>query len=316
MYCISADKAKSLGIPNDDASPPVAARDGAVSQQQQQQQQQQEKRASDAAASEAKQSRAAAEAAMGEKMLLGWTMLAEECPTAGCCFPLMRDRSRNTTCVACGGNGVAAASTATTNDTPRDTPHQEGTDSADSQFADPPAEAAPASTVIAPPPPLAAPTGHSKGATKKAEPEPVMSEEEFATVRKKRDALSASLGRYMLQGWSLLDQMCPREGCEPGTPLLKNRSTGTFFCAGCDTRMREGEAGGLVVESDSTKAEAEAAGSTTAASLSLKRDSSGERNRSAAGGGDVLSVPSATIKDKTMQVYFYLYMRRSIHVCV
>lgn len=235
---------------------------------------------------------------MGEKLLLGWTMLAEECPTAGCCFPLMRDRSRNTTCVACGGNGIAetATPTASAADIPRDTPrqHVHHTDSS-SQFADPPAVAAPASTVTAPPP--AAPTAHSSSTTE--EPEPVISAEEFAAVRKKRDAVSASLGRYMLQGWALLDRMCPREGCEPGTPLLKNRSTNTFYCAGCDTRMREGETGELMEESTETS------GST--AGLSLKRDSSGERNQSlAAKGGDVSSVPSVPAKDTSTQVCMHV----------
>lgn len=277
MYCISADKAKSLGTPNGNASASAAAGDGSVPSSSSTVPEQQQASVTGA---EAKPSRAAAEAAMGEKLLQGWTMLAQECPTTGCCFPLMRDRSRNTTCVACGGNGVSAT----------DTPHEEDVDG-DGQFADPPAVAAPASTVSAPPPP-AAPTMHSNDAAE--EPAPVISEEEFAAVRKKRDALSASLGRYMLQGWSLLDRMCPREGCEPGTPLLKNRNTSTFYCAGCDTRMCEGEAGGLVVEST------EASSST--AGLSLKRDSSGERNRNVslmAKEGAVLSVPT---KAEPMQV--------------
>eukprot|EP00903_Cladosiphon_okamuranus_P010348 g9791.t1 len=291
MYCIWADEARSLGIPNDNASALAVAGDGAVPQQQQQQQQQQQHQASAAsAAAQARHSRAAAEAAMGEKLLLGWTMLAQECPTAGCCFPLMRDRSKNTTCVACGGNGVAATATATPTTTATDT---EG--DSNSQFADPPAKAAPTSTVIAPPP--AAPTTNSSNATE-PEQQPVKSEEEFAAVRKKRDTLSASLGRYMLQGWSLLDRMCPREGCEPGTPLLRNRSTDTFYCAGCDTRMREGEAGGLVAESISTEASA----GSTPAGVSLKRDSSGERNRSGAKGGSVSSAPSVPTKDTPMQV--------------
>ena len=291
MYCISADKAKSLGTPNGNANPPAAAGGGAIPEHQQATAA--TAAAGAAAAAEARQSRAAAEGAMGEKLLLGWTMLAQECPTAGCCFPLMRDRSRKITCVACGGNGVAAA-TATATATRRDTPNEEDT-AGNSQFADPPAEAAPASTVIAPP--LAAPTARSNDTTE--EPEPVIPEEEFAAVRKKRDALSASLGRFMLQGWSLLDRMCPRDGCEPGTPLLKKRSTSTFYCAACDTRMREGETGDLVVESP--KESTEAAGATTAG-LSLKRNSSGERHQNVALVAKGREMPSVLTKDKPTQV--------------
>lgn len=296
MYCISAEKAKSLGSLNGSASASAAAGGGAVPEQQ---------RVS-APGAEARRSRAAAEAAMGDKLLQGWTMLAQECPTAGCCFPLLRDRSRNTTCVACGGDGVAATWTSTSTDTPRETPHQEDTES-NGQFADPPAVTAPSSTVNAPPPaapasapaptPTPTPAPHSNDATE--EPEPVISEQEFAAVRKKRDALSASLGRYMLQGWSLLDKMCPRKGCEPGTPLLKNRSTNTFYCAGCDARMRDGETGDLIVEST------EASGSTAGLSLSLKRDSSGERSRNVpltAKGADVPSASSVHSEAKPMQV--------------
>ncbi len=197
---------------------------------------------------------------MGEKLLQGWTMLARECPTAGCCFPLMRDRRRNTICVACGSDGSPAAAPPTAAAAPA---------AAAGPDVDPPAVAAPASTVSTPPP--AAPTarGSSGGGGASEDPEPVVSEEEFAAVRKRRDALSASLGRYMLQGWSLLDRACPREGCEPGTPLLKDRSTGTFFCAGCDTRMREGEGGGLVAE-----AAGEAPGGAGGSSLKRSRDAS------------------------------------------
>eukprot|EP00752_Nemacystus_decipiens_P010302 g9178.t1 len=288
MYCISADKAKSLGVSNGKASAPAAAGYGAAREQQQ------ASAPAPAPAEARQQSRAAAEAAMGEKLLLGWTMLAQECPTAGCCFPLMRDRSSNTTCVACGGNGVAAATSLATA-APRDTPHEGGTDT-NSQFADRPAEATTASTTVIVPPPAPPAAQGSDNTT--GEPEPMLSKEEFAAARKKRDALSAALGRYMLQGWSLSDRTCPRRGCEPGTPLLKNRGTGTFYCAACDTRMREGETGGLLAESttESTKA----AGSTTG--LPLKRASSGERNRSVpvvAQGGDV---PSAPTKEKPMQV--------------
>lgn len=301
MYCISADKAKSLGAPNGEAGAPAAVGEELVSASISRSsnrsadstpantgralrtvpEQQPPTAAPVAAPAVKKKSRAAAEAVMGERLLQGWAMLAEECPNAGCCFPLMRDRSRKTTCVACGSNGVAAAAVTPPPAAAAAAPAAPagvatGTNDlgANSQFADAPAPVAPSSTVsdrspVAPTVPSN--SNNSSSSVAGGEPELMIPEEDFAAVRKKRDALSASLGRYMLQGWSLLDKMCPREGCEPGTPLLKNRSTAVFYCAGCDTRMREGEGGSLVEEP------AEASGSTVG--LSLKRNSSGERSQ-------------------------------------
>lgn len=224
---------------------------------------------------------------MSEKLLQGWTMLAEECPTPGCCFPLMRDRNRKTMCVACGGDGVAGRT-----DTAAASDHRDAqtTDSnhADDQFADPPSAAT--SAVSAGPPTSPPPDVH--GMTE--QPEPMVSDEDFASVRKKRDALSAALGRYMLQGWSLLDTMCPRDGCEPGTPLLKNRTTGTFYCAGCDVRMREDGAGGLVEEPSE--------GSRSIAGVSLKRDRSGERSQRAPMAGEERADLPVPTEAELMQV--------------
>lgn len=173
-------------------------------------------------------SRAAAEARMGEKLLLGWAMLAEACPNAGCCFPLMRDRDQNTVCVACEGKNIIAA---------------------------------PTSSV---PAPVSATTTLGRDDLE-ADEQALMAPDKFAAAVKKRDGLSAALGRYMLQGWSLLDKTCPREECSPGTPLLKNRTSSTLYCAACDTRMSEDEGGALVME---TKV-----GSPPA--LPAKRDSAG-----------------------------------------
>ncbi|CAN0184345.1 unnamed protein product [Ectocarpus fasciculatus] len=265
MYCITPEEAKSLGGPT--RTSPAGAGEGRTTKAQDalgsdsaatgvvrglsRGQQRQQPRA--APGQTKQQSRAAAEAAMGEKLLQGWTMLAEECQTAGCCFPLMRDRGKVTRCVACDGNAAAAAKSAVDDHVVA------------GQFEDPASATAPASTVSAPKPP-------ADSSSTAARTEPMMSEEQFAAVRKKRNALSASLGRYMLQGWSLSDQTCPRECCEPGTPLLKDRSTGVFYCASCDTRGTcEGEAGGLVEEPST------ASGAT--AGLPLKRDRSGERSR-------------------------------------
>ena len=75
----------------------------------------------------------------------------------------------------------------------------------------------------------------------------------------------------MLQGWSLLDTTCPRQDCEPGTPLLKDLNSGTVYCAGCDTRTRDGEKGASAVE----------ATARSTAALPVKRDSTGESRNTA-----------------------------------
>lgn len=173
-------------------------------------------------------SRTAAEARMGEKLLLGWTMLAEVCPTSRCCFPLMLDRDRNAVCVACEGKSVVAASISSV---PASVPATPAVGNDDME----------------------------------ADEQALMAPDEFEAAVKKRDGLSAALGRYMLQGWSLLDKTCPREDCSPGTPLLRDRTSGTLYCAACDTRVSEDEGGALVMESKVASSPA----------LPVKRDSAG-----------------------------------------
>ena len=190
--------------------------------------------------------RAAAEARMGEKLLLGWTMLADACPTSGCFFPLMLDPKRNTICVACGGRDAAEA--VASNSAP-----VENTATL----------RAPSSSV--PAPATAAPVLDESET--EADGRPLMSCEEFKAAAKKRDDLGAVLGRYMLKGWSLLDRTCPREECKPGSPLLKDPTSGTLYCAACDTRMSEGGGHNEIVLMGST--------ALCSSALPGKRDSAG-----------------------------------------
>lgn len=248
MYCITANKARLLSLSNGE----VPARPDAVGSLRNNT----DWKSSSAAREEA---RSAAEARMGDMLLLGWTMLADDCPAPGCCFPLMLDRANNTTCVACGGDDTAAI------------PPAPEASSAQSNRSNP--SRAPGATVTSPPAPAPARSDTDSGGGG------VISSQEFSLVRKKRDELSAALGRYMLQGWSLMNTTCPREECEAGTPLLKDRSTGTLFCAGCDTRMSEGKDGVLVEEAAPPPSEA----------LPVKRDSSGDIRKVSINGkaGDV-----------------------------
>lgn len=281
MFCITQNQAQSLGIatkgvpaPRDGSSQFSDAAPTAPDHKPDRKPDVRKISAGEQPSISAKQeARAAAEARMGDNMLLGWTMLADQCPTAGCCFPLMRDKKRNITCVACGGNGVA---TDTKSDT---TPAPPAQDTA----ADPPqAPAAPPT-----PPPSAATETESGG---------LLSAEEFAAARKKRDKLSAALGSYMLQGWSLLDTTCPRQDCEPGTPLLKDRSSGTVYCAGCDTRTRDGEKGDSVVD----------ATARSTAALPVKRDSSGESRNTT----PTVEACVSNAKAEPMQVYTTRFAQR------
>lgn len=257
MFCITENEAQSLGIanagvpaPHDGSSQFSDATPTAPDHKPHQKPDRKMSVGEQPSTSAKRKARAAAEARMGDNLLLGWTMLADQCPTADCCFPLMRDRERNTTCVACGGNGVATTTTKSADLAPP--PAQ------DTKNPDPPQ----APAALPTPPPTAATETDSGG---------VLSAKEFAAVRKKRDKLSAALGSYMLQGWSLLDTTCRRPDCEPGTPLLKDRSSGTVYCAGCDTRTPEGGKGALVVEPTAP----------ATAALPVKRDSSGESRNTA-----------------------------------
>lgn len=97
----------------------------------------------------------------------------------------------------------------------------------------------------------------------------ILSQVEFALVRKRRDEVSAALGRFMLQGWAMLEKKCTREGCGPGTPLLKERGTSRLYCVGCETySAADGELG--------SAGGSQEAPTCTPTALPVKRDSSGK----------------------------------------
>lgn len=253
MYCLTADEASSLGAPKRGrtTTPPPEATIG-LKQPSLASRARTAEGLSNAgqlsSASTPETARAEAEARMGEQLLAGWVMLADECPSPGCCIPLMLDDVGNTICVSCGGNGTAAP----TKPEAAPLPALNAASARD-----------PIALVQAPP---AAPALAVSEEANNGEGVLLVPREQFAAVRKKRDALSASLGRYMLQGWSLLDKSCPTQRCEPGTPLLKDRSSGTLYCAGCDTRMTEDDKGVLL----------ESTARFSPSALPVKRDSSGE----------------------------------------
>lgn len=266
MYCITEDKARSLPVANTKAtsSDPVsevASNDQFVDPLETSTTSSSKPPIPMPASTSKEAARATADARMGEKLLLGWTMLADMCPTPDCCFPLMLDRDGDTTCVRCGGDGL---------------PVQSDPDPAPNVQKEIPIRA-----------PMASVTASSESKHDLSDGG-VLSSQDFAAVRKRRDALSAALGQLMLQGWSLLEETCPRVACEPGTPLLKDRNTGKIYCAGCDTFDR----GRLV--GDSPKASPPKA-------LPVKRGSSGE-NRSMSKKEDLTSV--GEVESMQVRVFF------------
>lgn len=182
------------------------------------------------AAKSSDECRAGAEERMGEKLLLGWTMLADMCPTPSCNFPLLRDRDSNRVCVSCGngGNPLSPTQQATV-DAPatKEGTHlnnANGSTRRDSK-------------------PLVSDTHASIDPERQAgvddSEDPILSEDEFALVRERRDKLSAAIARFLLQGWKLLDEHCTGDGCGHEAPLLKERSTGRLYCAACETYSGE-----------------------------------------------------------------------------
>ncbi|CAM9776729.1 unnamed protein product [Discosporangium mesarthrocarpum] len=176
-----------------------------------------------------KAAREAADARMAERLLQGWTMLAESCPTPGCNYPLLQDRTGQISCVSCHGNGEAA-------DDRDNVPDPNGSISSNGSRELP----------------AHAPVVSSAGAVQEGEegeggdPQAIFPPDEFAAIRARRDAVSASLGRYMQQGWVLLDKTCPVSSCDPSTPLLRERKSGDVLCCGCNTHFSVDGAGLII----------------------------------------------------------------------
>lgn len=261
MYCITADKAGSEGVSTDI---PGVAKQGTANAIRDESsaakpratvgRSPESEQASTAATTP--QARAEAEGRMGEKLLLGWTMLADECPTPDCCFPLMRDRERKVICIACGQERVEAVASVAAAPVVR--PSRDTSSSIPRDSGTAPVAAAPVQPAASVGPDSSEGELGTQG---------VLSAADFAATRKKRDRLSASLGHFMLQGWSLLDKNCPRQECEPGTPLLRDRATDVMYCAGCDTHFSKD--GQEILP-------------TQAVALPVKRNSSGENRNSVA----------------------------------
>jgi len=63
---------------------------------------------------------------------------------------------------------------------------------------------------------------------------PIMGPVEFKDFEKRRDQTSAEIGKKLLQGWAMLDEVCSGNNGKCLTPLMKNPSDGTTVCAACN----------------------------------------------------------------------------------
>jgi len=135
---------------------------------------------------------------IAERLLQGWTMLAESCPIESCYAPLMKNKKTDETwCVVCDKRVMFLV---------------DATDSRTEQ-------------------------DESVEQTIETEyPEVEISKEELERIRKRceiRDKVSENIGEKMLSGWRMLGEHCIQPDClEIGVPLLQDRS-GQKHCLLC-----------------------------------------------------------------------------------
>eukprot|EP00898_Chlorokybus_atmophyticus_P008121 jgi/Chlat1/830/Chrsp104S01173 len=186
--------------------------------------------------------------ALSQKLLEGWTMLAQSCPDQSCNVPLVQARSGSPVlCVSCGMSWNRLADIAAT-DANGDADDGEGAeeykedevkydDIAQAFCAGEGAAGANANEIDAALPEL---TADEAAARDKA--------------RQRSDYISGQLASKLLQGWTLLNEHCPITNCQ--TPLVRNREK-QRFCVGCGLWVRradEDEAKGIPTPSQSARA--------------------------------------------------------------
>ena len=149
---------------------------------------------------------------------LGWTMLGDACPVAGCNTPLVRSRQGEVWCARCGAAVVKEGDAMSVPSSPPST--TEVAQKARAAWAEAAArdddeeeDAATASS----------PRARAGWAVEAAEADG--EDVEVANTRKPRDAkardaASAAIGQKLLSGWTLLDEACGR--CTDYVPLMRD----------------------------------------------------------------------------------------------
>lgn len=180
---------------------------------------------------------------IGERLLSGWSMLAEVCPRENCYSPLMKNRQGETWCVVCDMLCIS-----------EDEAHRQGlilSDQPMSADGDVPAQENDLRSVFE----SAFQASYSRyrggdgelveGREEEADEEEQEwippTEEEMRVIeerRRQRDRISEMLGPKMLLGWTLLGQHCEREDCRVlGVPLLRDPA-GNLHCVACEDQPR------------------------------------------------------------------------------
>lgn len=174
-------------------------------------------------------SRAATSACIGEKLLLGWTLLAEACPRPGCAAPLLRSPGAGELlCPQHGGlvapeelaeaaakgdqDAAAAAAKGHAADAGPDRADGAAAAAAEPRRAAAPEAASPSHTSDALPPYPGAP-GAGAAPPHGTLPTP--------------EQQAASISALLLAGWTMTAKPCPVEGCL--APLMRNR-LGQLLC--------------------------------------------------------------------------------------
>ncbi|KAF0736520.1 hypothetical protein Ae201684P_007103 [Aphanomyces euteiches] len=128
---------------------------------------------------------------LAEKMLQGWTLLAVNCPEPHCCTPLVSSKKDKTRVLCVKCDKWYSTEPPAQPELPHTPQPVQQEVKSDANEIDPSYEAR----------------------------------------RKRRDATSNKLGEKMLQGWALMNQVCPKADC--GTPFVRNRE-GKLYCVTCD----------------------------------------------------------------------------------
>lgn len=162
---------------------------------------------------------------LAQKLLAGWCMLGIHCPMPGCGTPLMRSKEGEMWCEQCQLPVMREADVKT----------QTPVAAAAPAPACAPEPAAPASPVEAKDPAdiqLPRAEQHQDNQWELEDYDMSHLTERNSAV----DAVSDKLGKYMLQGWTLLDIHCSVNMC--CCPLVKSRD-GEMVCAACGTQYME-----------------------------------------------------------------------------
>jgi uncharacterized Zn finger protein (UPF0148 family) len=140
---------------------------------------------------------------LSQKILQGWTLLAESCPSDGCNVPLVRSGKGDTYCCSCQVHF-------------------------DAELNPLPPTAAQQAV------PKASSSSSASSSQPKQEPSASVNEpmQETSPPAKPKDR-SQLIADKLLAGWAMLNDVCPRPGCE-GVPLVKSRD-GRMWCVSCDT---------------------------------------------------------------------------------